>query len=231
MTKEEFIKYCLDIDIEVNDEILYKLDKYKSLLQEWNNKFNLTTIINDNDIYLKHFYDSIYLGTVEDLNNKTICDFGSGAGFPGIILAIFYPTSKITLLESNNKKCTFLEEVKKELDLNNTTIINERAEDYGRKNREIFDIVTCRAVSALNIILELSISLLKVNGLFLPMKSNVEEELIESKNKESLLGYKMIDRINYVLPIEKSNRNILKYIKTKKTDLKYPRSYNLIKKQ
>ena len=230
MTKEEFINYCEYLNININDEKLNKLEKYKDLLIEWNNKFNLTTIIEEKDIYLKHFYDSLCIVKSYDFNNKSICDFGTGAGFPGMVLAIIFSNSKITLLESNNKKVLFLEEVKKELKLDNVTIINQRAEDYGKNNRELFDIVTCRAVSNLNIILELSISLLKINGLFIPMKSNVDIEFNESIDKAKLLGYKYINKIEYILPIENSNRTLLIYEKIKKTDMKYPRNYNLIKK-
>ena len=230
MTKEEFINYCNNIGIIINDEVFNKLDRYKDLLIEWNNKFNLTSIIDEKDIYLKHFYDSLCLIKATDLNNKSICDFGTGAGFPGLVIAIVF-NSNVTLLESNGKKITFLNEVKKELNLENVTIINSRAEDYGKKNRELFDIVTCRAVSNLNIILELSISMLKMNGLFIPMKSNVEDEFKESFNKSILLGYEFVKKIEYELPIENSNRTLLIYEKIKKINIKYPRSYNLIKKQ
>ena len=148
-----------------------------------------------------------------------------------MVISILYPNSKITLIESSQKKVMFLNEVKKQLELNNVEIINTRAEDYGKNNREIYDIVTCRAVSALKIILELSISLLKINGIFIPMKSNVDEELNEAKNKISLLGYEQIKKYDYVLPIENAKRTIIVFKKNKKTDLKYPRNYNIIKKQ
>ena len=230
MTKEEFILECKKIGIEITKEIIDKLDLYKDLLIEWNNKFNLTTIIEEKDIYLKHFYDSIYLCSIENIDNKKICDFGTGAGFPGMVLAIILNNSKITLIESNGKKIIFLEEVKKRLGLKNVEIINDRAELYGKNNRELFDIVTCRAVSNLNIILELSISILKKDGLFIPMKSNVEEELLKSKKIEKELGYNLIKVNEYVLPKENSKRTILVYKKIKLTDKKYPRNYNIIKK-
>ena len=231
MTKEEFVEYTKNIGIDISEKELEKLEKYKDLLIEWNSKFNLTSIIKEEDIYLKHFYDSLCLVKATNLNNKSICDFGTGAGFPGMVIAIVFSNTKVTLLESNGKKITFLEEVKKVLDLKNVYIINDRAEDYGKKNRELFDIVTCRAVSSLNIILELSVSMLKIKGLFIPMKSNVEEEFNNSLNKAILLGYEFIKKIEYDLPIEHSDRSLLIYEKIKKTDIKYPRSYNLIKKQ
>lgn len=231
MTKGEFIIECNKIGIEINDKILDKLELYKDLLIEWNNKFNLTTITLDKDIYLKHFYDSIYLLTSSDFHNKKILDFGTGAGFPGMVLAILLNDSNITLMESNGKKVTFLNEVKNILKLKNVEIICARAEDYGKKNREIFDIVTCRAVSNLNIILELSSSMLKVGGLFIPMKSSINEELESAKDNISKLSYNLIDRKEYYLPIENSIRIILIFKKINKTDMKYPRNYNIIKKQ
>ena len=230
MNKNVFVLECKKLGIEITDEIINKLDLYQKELVEWNSKFNLTTILNEEEVYLKHFYDSLCLVKATDLNNKSICDFGTGAGFPGMVIAIIFNNSNVTLIESNSKKISFLENLKEKLNLNNVTIINERTEDYGKNNRELFDIVTCRAVSNLKIILELAISLLKVNGLFIPLKSNVEEEFNESLEKSKLLGYEFIDRINYVLPIEESNRTILIYKKIKKTDLKYPRNYNIIKK-
>lgn len=231
MTKEEFILECKNINIDITEDVFNKLNKYKDLLIEWNKKFNLTTIIEEKDIFLKHFYDSLYLSTECDFTDKKICDIGTGAGFPGMVLAIVFGEGNFTLMESNNKKIIFLEAVKADLSLDNVSIISARAEDYGKKNRELFDVITCRAVSALNIILELSTSMLKVNGKFIPMKSNVEEELKNARNNIDKLSYKLIKEVEYELPIEKAKRTILVFEKYKKTDDKYPRNYNVIKKQ
>ena len=231
MTKNEFIEECKKLGIDINEEILSKLDLYKELLIEWNNKFNLTSIIEERDIYLKHYYDSLCLVKATDLNKElSLCDFGTGAGFPGMVIAIVFNSVFVTLLESNGKKVSFLEEVKNKLELNNVTIINTRVEDFAKKNRELFDVVTCRAVSNLGIISELSISLLKVNGIFAPLKSNIDEELSKFTHDIKELGYKEEKVINYNLPIEGSIRNIPVFIKTKKTDSKYPRNYNIIVK-
>ena len=231
MTKEEFILECKKINIDINEELFNKLNRYKDLLIEWNQKFNLTTIIEEKDIFLKHFFDSLYLSTQCDFTNKSICDIGTGAGFPGMVLAIVFKDSNFTLMESNNKKILFLEAVKLDLDLKNVNIISARAEEYGKNNREIFDIITCRAVSALNIILELSTSMLKVNGLFIPMKSNVEEELKLAEKNIDKLSYTLLNKVEYELPIEFSKRTILVFKKYKSTNLKFPRNYNVIKKQ
>ena len=117
MTKEDFIKYCSILGINLTTKNLSDLEEYKNLLIEWNQKFNLTTIIEEKDIYLKHFYDSLCLVKTTNLTNKKICDFGTGAGFPGMVLAIIFDNSNFTLIESNNKKVTFLEEVKNKLNL------------------------------------------------------------------------------------------------------------------
>lgn len=231
MTIDEFIIECSKLNIDINENIKSKLILYKDLLIEWNKKFNLTTIIEENDIYLKHFYDSLCINKVVKLSNQKICDFGTGAGFPGMVLAICFKNLDVTLLESNHKKITFLEEVKNQLNLKNVTIICKRVEDYGKENRNKFDIVTCRAVSNLNIILELSTSLLKINGLFIPMKSNIEEELKNASKNIDKMSYKLLNKIEYTLPIENSKRTILVFMKYKETNLKYPRNYNIIKKQ
>lgn len=231
MTKEEFIKYSNELGIIITDEILNNLNIYKNLLIEWNKKFNLTNIIEEKDIYLKHFYDSLCLSKSYDLTQKiNLLDFGSGAGFPGLVLAIVYNNLNVTLLEANGKKIVFLEAVKNELKLNNVTIINSRMEDYAQKNKEKFDIVTCRAVSNLGIILELSSSLVKINGLFLPLKSNIKEELVRYKKVIEEMSYTLTDTIVYNLPIEKSIRSIPIFKKIKPTNEKYPRNYNIILK-
>ncbi len=230
MTSEEFINECKKISIFLSNEQIKKIEKYKDLLIEWNNKFNLTTITDEKSIYLKHFFDSLYLTNFYDINNKSLCDFGTGAGFPGMILAIVFKNTKIDLLESNNKKVSFLNEVKKQLNLENIQIINERAEIYGKNNRELYDIVTCRAVANLSIILELAAPMIKVNGVFLPMKSNVQEELRMAEKTISILSLNLEKIFEYNLPIEKSKRTILLFRKTKETNLKYPRNYNIIKK-
>lgn len=229
MNKDEFVKYLDKINIKINEEELLKFEKYKELLKEYNNKFNLTSIIDDESIYLKHFYDSLYLITIEELKkSNNILDIGTGAGFPGIPLSIMLKDKNITLVESNEKKCMFLNVIKNELNLNNIEIVNMRQEDYAKLNREKFDLVTSRAVSNLVVISELEIPCLKVGGYFLPLKSNVEEEIELSKEKINVLGAKILDIIEYTLPIENSKRTILKIEKIKETDKMYPRDYSKI---
>ena len=164
------------LNYHVSRETLQKLKDFMQILLEWNQKINLTRIIEKEDVYLKHFYDSLTINKIIDIYSQNICDLGSGAGFPGLVLAICFPKTKITLIESNGKKCYFLNLVKEKLKLNNVIVINERSEDYAQKNREKFDIVTARAVAPLKHLLEYGIPLLKVNGNFIAMKANVENE-------------------------------------------------------
>lgn len=232
MNKEEFIRECENLGLEINEDILNKLNIYFNLLVQWNEKFNLTTIIQEKDVYLKHFYDSICIVKTNLIKNENIklCDLGTGAGFPGIVIKIFFNEINVVLIESSTKKCEFLNTVIKTLNLKDIKIVNDRAEIYGKTNKEIFDIVTCRAVSDLRIILELSIPLLKVGGYFLPLKSNIEEELKKSESTLKLLDSTLERVVSYELPVENSKRNIPVIKKIRKTDRKYPREYKDIVK-
>ena len=231
MNVNEFISYLQELNITLTEYTLNKFKVYSDLLKEYNKKFNLTSITEDKDIYLKHFYDSLCLFKVKELfNNLTLLDIGTGAGFPGIPIAIVNPNIEVTLLEANAKKCGFLKIVKDKLNLKNVEIINIRAEDYTQKTREKFDIVTSRAVAHLQVLAELETPALKVNGYFLPLKSHITEELTTSKQVLNNLNLKLEEVIDYTLPIENSSRTILKIRKTSKTKDIYPRSYNKILK-
>lgn len=229
MNKEQFKTYLKELNIDITQEQEELLEIYKNFLIEYNTHTNLTSITKENDIYLKHFYDSLVLSKYIKPNTKVL-DIGTGAGFPGLVLAIFNQETNFYLLDSNNKKIKFLEELIKKLNLTNVTLINERAEDYVRLHKEEFDITTSRAVAHLRILTELSLPSLKINGLFIPLKSNIEEELKESLNTLKKLNGEIIEQINYNLPIENSKRTILVIKHTKKTDDLYPRQYNKILK-
>lgn len=233
MEENEFINECKKLNLQINENILKKLYKYSDLLQTWNRKFNLTAITNTKDIFLKHFYDSITIVKTELITTEkpiSLADIGTGAGFPGIVIAIFFNNINVTLIESNEKKCKFLNEVKEQLQLENITIVNERAEILSKKEREKYDILTSRAVANLKVLCEIAIPLLKVNGYFLPLKSNINEELENTEKLFQKLFIKLEKIISFKLPIEQSLRNILIIKKTKETEKKYPREYkNIIK--
>ena len=231
MNIETFIKEVEKLNISVTKENLASLAKYKDLLVEYNKKFNLTAIKSDEEIYLKHFYDSLTLIKAYSLNgNLKLLDIGTGAGFPGLVLKIFYPDLELTLLDSNHKKIAFLEVVIKELNLKNVTCINSRAENLPKTYREYFDIVTSRAVAHLRILLELSIPYLKVAGKLIAMKGLSEEEIKESAKILEKLDSTIVDTIKFNLPIEGSNRSLVIVQKNKKTKEIYPRSYDKIMK-
>ena len=231
MTQSDFIEKVKELGVEVTEDKLYKLEKYYELLVEWNEKINLTAITEKEQVYLKHFYDSLTLTKIVNLNEMdNFCDIGTGAGFPGIVIKIFFPELQVTLIDSLNKRIDFLKLVIEELDLHKIVAIHSRIEDYGKTNREMFDVVTARAVTNMNNLLEFSIPLVKVNKYFIPMKgSNAELDNIDNALK--VLNCKVEDRIEFKLPYEDSTRNLIKFVKFDKTNSKYPRRFSEIKKK
>lgn len=230
MNLDLFIEETKKLGIELTSQQLEKLNQFYELLISWNQKMNLTRITEKEDVYLKHFYDSLTLSKVIDLNQDlTLCDVGSGAGFPGIVLKICFPNLKITLLDSLQKRVNYLNEIIKELDLKNIEAIHTRAEDYAKQNREKFDIVTARAVANLKILSELCIPMVKVNGLFIAMKANIEEEIENSTEILKKLDSKIEKIETFYLPIENSIRNIIMIQKQKTTNNLYPRRIEKMK--
>lgn len=232
MNINEFIKELNKLNINPSEEELNKLEKYAELLIEYNKKFNLTAITKLEEIYLKHFFDSLTLIKVIDLDKELkVLDIGTGAGFPGIVLKIFYPKLELTLLDSNNKKITFLNEVTKELGLEKVKCIHGRAEELSKELREYFDIVTSRAVASLRILTELAVPYTKVNGYFIALKGKAEEELKETESTIKKLDCKIEEKENFILPDNTSERTIIKIKKEKTTPSIYPRKYDKIIKQ
>lgn len=228
MNIEQFKQGLQDHHIVLTDEQLKQFDIYYHLLVEWNEKVNLTAITEEEEVYLKHFYDSITPGFFIDLSNyKTICDIGAGAGFPSIPLLIAYSHLHVTIVDSLNKRINFLQLLVNELGLNDRVqLIHGRAEDVGRQKelRESFDIVTARAVARTNVLLEYCLPLVKKNGMFLALKGQyLEDEHQESKKATILLGGKFIKKHSFSLPVENSERNIIEFKKVKNTPKQYPR--------
>ena len=230
MNQDKFIEELKKINIDITSYQLKQLDKYYQLLVEYNKQFNLTAITEKKDVYLKHFYDSLTLTKIIDLNKiNYFCDVGTGAGFPGIVLKILFPNLKITLIDSLNKRVNFLNVVINELKLTDIEAIHTRAEEYSMLNRNKFDITTSRAVSNLSNLLEYNIPMTKENGYFIALKGNVENELVESENALKELNTIIDEKIVFNLPYENSIRTIIKFKKIK-DNKKYPRKYSEIKK-
>lgn len=219
-------------EFKLNDIQREQFEKYFNFLIEENCKINLTAIIEKDEVYIKHFYDSLLINQVIDINNvKNICDIGSGAGFPSIPLKIVYPHLEITIIEPIQKRTNFLKKLVQVLNLDDINIINGRAEDEIINYRESFDIVTARAVAKMDILSELCIPYVKVGGYFLAMKGkNFEEELNDAKRAIKILGGKLEQSEVFTLPKEMGSRGLIKIIKVKPTKNQYPRHFSKIKK-
>jgi len=231
MNKEKFIKKVGDLGINLTDIQLKQLDEYCRFLLEYNLHTNLTAIKEEEQVYLKHFYDSLtFIKAIDPSKYETLVDIGTGAGFPGMVLKIVFPNIEVTLLDSNNKKINFLKELTMKLGLTKVNFFHGRAEDFCIKNREKFDIVTARAVSNMTVLTELCLPFVKVNGYFIAMKGSNVDEITESKLAITKLGGKLEEIINFTLPQEESKRNIAKIKKEKITPECYPRRYDKIVK-
>ena len=233
--KEKLCKEASDKNINLSDEQLEKLYQYKELLVEWNEKINLTAITDDYGIIVKHFIDCLECTKVIK-NEETFIDVGTGAGFPGLVLAIFYPNKEFTLLDALNKRLIFLEEVINKLNIKNVKIIHGRAEEIVRINNlyQSFDASVSRAVAQLPILLEYTSPYVKVGGKCIVMKGdNVEEEIKLSNNALNILNLKINDKYEYSYTIDNEvyNRVILCVEKCDDTNTRYPRNYGQIKKK
>ena len=222
---EGLLEKASTMGVRFSVEQMEQFYKYMNLLIEWNEKMNLTAIIEPNEIILKHFIDSItILKYIKD--NSTVVDVGTGAGFPGIPLSIMNPTLKITLVDSLNKRLIFLQEVINELDLKNVELVHARAEEFGRnkKYREKFDVATSRAVANLATLSEYLLPLVKVNGQAISMKAgNASQEIEDAKKAIKILGGNINNIEEFNLPQSDISRTIIIIDKIKETSSKYPR--------
>lgn len=227
----DFNQLLKEIDITLSERQLEQFAIYFEFLVEYNNYVNLTAITEEEDVYIKHFYDSILVGNVFDLKNvETICDVGSGAGFPSIPLKIVYPNLKVTIVDGLDKRITFLKKLVEKLGLDNVNLVHGRAEEYARLHRESFDVVTARAVARANILNELCIPLVKVGGHFISMKGKNAEEEINEGNSLKILNSKIVKKNEYFLPKEESKRALILIEHFEKCPSKYPRAFASIKK-
>ena len=241
LTHEEFIntlmEECKKQNIELDENKAKALKEYKDLLVEWNEKMNLTAITEDYEVIIKHFVDCLEC-THLITDEKKIIDVGTGAGFPGMVLAIYYPQIEFTLLDGLNKRLIFLEEVINKLELKNVKIVHARAEEAARNEDffESFDAVVSRAVANLPVLLEYTSPYVKVNGKCIVMKGdNAQEELELAKNAMNILKLKNVKekeyKYSYKIDNEEYNRTILYIEKMENTPNKYPRNYGQIKKK
>lgn len=218
----------------LTDAQIKQFDTYAKLLLEWNEKMNLTAITEPNEVATKHFVDSLY-GLKFLSGKKNIIDVGTGAGFPGIPLKIAKTDLNITLLDSLNKRLTFLEEVKDRLGLDNVTCVHSRAEDgakSGSSLRENFDAAVSRAVANLSCLCEYCLPYVKIGGVFLAYKGGeVEEELAEASNAIELLGGEVTGVFKYTIPETDITHSIVVITKIKNTPDKYPRLQGKIQKK
>ena len=225
----ELREIFLSNNIEVTDRQLQQFEKYADLLIEWNEKFNLTSITGREDIYVKHFYDSILPSLYRDLKGS-LADVGSGAGFPGIPLKIMYPDLEVTLIEPTGKRCTFLNEVISQLSLDKITVVNMRSEDYARENVR-FDFVTARAVAELNILTELCLPLVKTDGHFIVMKGPKAYQELENASRAIRVLGGTVREVREIPLSSDQTRVLIDIQKTSEHDPKYPRNYSQIKKK
>ena len=227
------IDYGKEIDIVFTEEQLQKFYQYMNLLIEWNEKINLTAIVEPKEIILKHFIDSLTI--VQYIKpNESVIDIGTGAGFPGIPIKILRKDLKITLLDSLNKRIKFLDEVIKELGLENINAVHARIEEYAKNKqyREKYDVATSRAVANLTTLSEYMLPMVKIKGRAICMKgSEISDEISKSKKSIKILGGEIVNIEEFTLPKSDNKRNLILIEKTENTPSKYPRKPGIPSKE
>ena len=234
--EQQFLETLATHNIQLTSKQKEQFTRYYELLIEWNQKMNLTAITDKDQVYLKHFLDSASSAFFFDFTSITsLCDVGSGAGFPSLVLKIIFPHLKITIVEALNKRLTFLAVVIAELKLTDVELVHERAEIYGRTQREYFDVVTARAVARFKMLAELCVPLVKKGGTFLAMKGTQgDNEYADAATMLKTLGITAIKEEKFMLPqiTEAATETRMLYFchKGKTTPGQYPRSFAAIKK-
>lgn len=214
------------LEIKLSTQQMDQFFVYKSLLLEWNKKINLTAITEDREVILKHFIDCLTIVKLKDFDNSSIIDVGTGAGFPGLPIKIAVPSTKVTLMDSLNKRIKFLEEVTAALKLEGVDCIHSRAEDAGHNKlyREKFDFCVSRAVANLASLSEYCLPFLKINGEFIAMKGpSVENEIKSAETAIKTLGCEIVDVKDVYIPFTDLNHKIIFIKKFRQTSTKYPR--------
>ena len=226
--------FCKKIELDITDTQLQQFDDYYRFLVEKNKVMNLTTIIEKEDVVLKHFIDSIYIMKYTDFDEKKVIDIGTGAGFPGLPLKIAYPDTEVVLFDSLNKRIKFLDEVIAQLGLKGISTVHGRAEDGGKSKelREQFDVSVSRAVADLSVLSEYNLPFVKVGGYFVAYKSGeIDEELEKSKKAILILGGQIEKVDKFKLPETDIERSLVYIKKVKNTPKKFPRKAGLPAKE
>ena len=229
----DFKQELLNLGIELTESQENKFLTYYTELVRVNEYMNLTAITEKEEVYRKHFLDSLEIvRAIKNEESYTLCDVGSGAGFPSIPLAIVDGKVNVTIIDALNKRINFLNELTNKLELSNVKALHKRAEDYVKEVGASFDVVTARAVARLNVLVELCLPLVKVGGVMIAMKgSGGNEELAEAKKGIQILGGKVLEVIDVELPLESDKRQLIIIYKEKETPKKYPRSFQKIKER
>lgn len=218
---------CQELGFHIDDNQVQQLLTYKDILLEWNEKMNLTAITEEEEVMVKHFLDSLSCIQSQYLKEEgTMIDVGTGAGFPGIPLKVYFPKLKLTLLDSLNKRVEFLKEVSQELGLEDVNFVHGRAEECGQEetHREQYDYAVARAVASLNVLVEYCLPFVKVGGYFICQKGpQLKEEIQNSQNAITVLGGKVVEQKEITLPFSDITHSLLVIEKIKQTPTKYPR--------
>lgn len=225
---------CGKINIELSDFQIKQFMDYKDMLLEWNEKMNLTAITDEREIILKHFADCLIINSLIDMKDKNVIDVGTGAGFPGVPVKIAEPSVKMTLLDSLNKRISFLTELTEKLGLKNVNCLHMRAEDGGndKSMRESFDMCVSRAVANLAVLCEYCLPFVRQGGYFISMKGpDVEDEVSEAENAVRILGGEIAEIKKAVIPGTDITHSLIVIKKIRTTPRKYPRKAGKAKKE
>ena len=225
--KDLLVNGAKELGIDLSEQQVEQFMRYKTLLQEWNEKMNLTAITEDQEIMTKHFLDCMTINKAIGMNDqKTVIDVGTGAGFPGLVIKIAFPHLEVTLVDALKKRLNFLEAVIDELGLNDIKCVHSRAEDLGKNKayREGYDICASRAVANLAVLSEYTLPFVKVNGYLIALKGQkLDEELEQGKKAIEILGGKLEEVVHTGVPFTDLDHKIAKIKKVKPTAAKYPR--------
>ena len=229
MTYQELVSYLNEKGVSVSPQQCEALSRYAALLKEWNEKMNLTSIVEEPEVIEKHFLDSALAGVGYSFAGRKVIDIGSGAGFPGAVIALLFPTSSVTLLDATKKKFDFLQTVKDELHLENLNFLAGRVEEM-KQSRESYDVAISRGFASLRVFAEVAAPLLYITGTLIAMKGpNGDAELEEAKNILKKLSLRLKKKNEFVLP--NGDRRILYYFaKDAATPKRFPRRWDEIQR-